>query len=131
MNYVPPFDRLKTFFEISCSTGELRFSLNHDGFVAFIRALLAGASVDSAWYLRKYPDVAKAVQEGHFSSAKHHFIENGYFEGRFPCEPAVDEAWYLAANPDVAENVRRGEIKSGLHHFIEDGYREGRLPSGC
>ena len=78
--------------------------------------------------MAKYPDVAQAIEDGQFNSAKHHFIENGYFEARFPCEPMVDEAWYLERYPDVAESVRRGDLDSALRHFVVDGHREGRLP---
>jgi hypothetical protein len=128
MKYVPPFDKVKELLEISTEKGELYIRATYDNFVVVVKLLLSGAYVDDAWYLQKYPDVARAIDDGQFDSAKHHFIENGYFEGRFPCEPAIDEGWYLKRYPDVAESVKRGDIPSALRHFVQDGYREGRLP---
>jgi hypothetical protein len=95
MKYVPPFETVKGLFQISSVKGELRVSATYDDFVAVIKLLLAGVHVDEEWYLSRYPDVAQAIEDGEFNSAKHHFVENGYFEARFPCEPMVDEAWYL------------------------------------
>lgn len=128
MKYVPPFDKVKELLEISTEKGELYIRATYDNFVVVVKLLLSGAYVDDCWYLQKYPDVARAIDDGQFDSAKHHFIENGYFEGRFPCEPAIDEGWYLKRYPDVAESVKRGDISSALRHFVQDGYREGRLP---
>jgi hypothetical protein len=130
MKYIPTFETVKGLFEISSVRGELRVSASYDDLVGLIKLMLAGAYVDEEWYLKKYPDVAQAIEKDQFNSAKHHFVEDGYFEARFPCEPMIDEAWYLQRYPDVAESVSRGEFASALRHFVEDGYREGRLPFG-
>ena len=61
---------------------------------------------------------------------EHHFVEDGYFEGRLPFPMKVDERWYMTQYPDVADSVRRGILQSAQAHFDEDGYREGRLPYG-
>ena len=63
-------------------------------------------------------------------SARQHFIDDGFFEGRRPFPMDVDERWCLQQYPDVAESVRTGVVGSGQQHFVEDGYREGRLPYG-
>jgi hypothetical protein len=128
MRYVAPFEKLKHSFQISTVRGEVQVSATYDEFVSAIKLILQAIEVDEAWYMQHYPDVASAISEGKFRSAKHHFIENGYFEGRLPYEPRIDETWYLKAYPDVAESVQRGEIPSALTHFIKDGYREGRRP---
>jgi hypothetical protein len=130
MRYLPPFDRLKEFLQISTVKGELRVAASYDDFVTMIKLLLSGSTVDEEWYLERYPDVADAINAGMFRSAKHHFVENGYFEGRFPTEPVVDEVWYLQRYPDVAQSVEQGHFSSALRHFIEDGYKEGRMPFG-
>lgn len=62
------------------------------------------------------------------ASARQHFLDDGYFEGRLPFPMPVDERWYLEHYPDVAESVRKGVVGSAEQHFAEDGYREGRLP---
>jgi hypothetical protein len=92
--------------------------------------MIVGIEVDEEWYLRTYEDIAKAVREGAIRSAQHHFVEDGYFEGRIPFPMRVDERWYMNQYPDVGDSVRRGELPSAQAHFDEDGYREGRLPFG-
>ena len=71
---------------------------------------------------------ADGIRAGTIKSAKEHFLDHGYFEGRAPYPLAVDETWYLATNPDVAEQVRLGKFESGQAHFNASGYRDGRLP---
>lgn len=128
MTYVPPFEKIKEFFSITTVKGEVFVTASYDSFIKSVQLLLASVAVDEAWYLRRYPDVAEAIRQGSVLSAQRHFIENGYFEGRFPAEPAVDEQWYLRQYPDVGESVSRGEFQSALRHFMQEGYREGRLP---
>jgi len=128
VKYVPPFDLIRRSVEISTVKGELRVNVSYEDFIRLLKMLVAGIEVDEEWYLRTYDDIAQAVTEGTISSAKQHFVDDGYFEGRMPFPVAVDERWYMQQNPDVAESVRRGIIESAQAHFQEDGYREGRMP---
>lgn len=128
MKYLPPFDLIRRSVEISTVKGELRASLSYDDFIKLIRMMIVGIPVDEDWYLKEYEDIAQAIRNGVVESARQHFVEDGYFEGRRPFPMAVDERWYLEQYPDVAESVRKGVVSSGEQHFIEDGYREGRLP---
>ena len=50
--------------------------------------------VDEAWYRQTYPDVDEAIRQGREVSAKSHFVEQGYHEGRKPVpdEPPTDAA---------------------------------------
>ena len=50
----------------------------------FIRQI----DVDEDGYRREYPDVAQAIERGEILSARDHFLEFGYFEGRNPTPPA-------------------------------------------
>jgi hypothetical protein len=68
------------------------------------------------------------VREGGVKSARQHFVDDGYFEGRRAFPVQVDEKWYTETYPDVAESIRQGAIPSAQAHFDGDGYREGRLP---
>lgn len=85
--------------------------------------------VDEAWYLALYPDVAAAIEAGHFRSGEHHYVVQGILERRLPRKPDFDEAWYLGAYPDVAAAVRDGHLASGYEHYIREGCRQGRKPS--
>lgn len=128
MRYLPPFDLIRRSVEISTVRGELRVSLSYESFINILRTLLSGVEVDEAWYLEQYEDIAEAVRAGNLASAKQHFLDDGFFEGRLPFPMPVDETWYLERYPDVAECVSKGVVNSGQQHFTEDGYREGRLP---
>ncbi len=128
MKYLPPFDLIRRMVEVATVRGELRVSLSYDDFIRIMRMMISGLEVDERWYLQEHEDIARAVASGAVASAKQHFVDDGYFEGRLPFPMPVDERWYLEHNPDVAESVRKGIVSSGQQHFAEDGYREGRLP---
>ncbi|QLH37905.1 MAG: hypothetical protein HWD60_01400 [Defluviicoccus sp.] len=129
MDIVASFSYLKKQLPISADNGQLSITMSYDEFMTVVKLLLRGVTVDEAWYLERYPDVADAVKAGVFKSARSHFIESGYFEDRWPAEPCVDESWYLENNEDVAEGVKSGTIKDALSHFVEHGYQEGRAPT--
>jgi hypothetical protein len=128
MKYVPPFDLIKQYVQISNVKGEVRVSASYEDFVTILKLMISSTEIDEEWYLRRYEDIAQAVRNGDIASAKRHFVDDGYFEGRIPAPLAVDGDWYLSEYPDVAESVRRGDFTSAQQHFAEDGYREGRLP---
>ena len=128
MDYLPPFEGIKAFLTFAAVNGELTVSTSYTQFTALIRILLRGIEVDEAWYLKQYPDVAEAIRGGAIISAKDHFMNDGYFEGRIPFPIPVDEAWYLEQNPGVAEHIASGELLSAQQHFDDNGYREGRKP---
>jgi hypothetical protein len=130
VKYLPPFDLIRRSVEISTIRGELRVNVSYEDFIRLLKKMIIGIEVDEEWYLRTYEDIAKAVREGIIKSAQHHFVEDGYFEGRVPFPMLVDERWYMTQYPDVGESVRRGDLPSAQSHFDEDGYREGRLPFG-
>lgn len=103
-------------------------TLSRDDLQWLLKELLRGIDVDEGWYRMAYPDVDEAIRQGMYKSAKHHFVENGYFEGRRPGQVIIDESWYLQANPDIAEGIASGEIGSCQEHFDRYGEAEGRLP---
>src|SRR3954454_17766884 len=84
LSYLPPFDVVKRSFELSTSKGQLMATASYENIIKMIRLLISAIDVDEVWYLDTYPDVAQAVRQGQISSAKEHFINNGYFEGRLP-----------------------------------------------
>jgi hypothetical protein len=126
---VPSFKLLKQRLSVVTVNGQLKVNNTYDEFLDIVRLLLRSVAFDEAWYLAEYPDIAEAVAAGEVKSARHHFIDSGYFEGRLPAPLEVDEAWYLAEYPDVAEGIERGELQSARQHFLEHGYEEGRSSS--
>jgi hypothetical protein len=126
--YIPPFELVKNIANITAVKGELRVTLSYEEFINVVKHLLIGVAVDEAWYLQRYEDIAKAIATGEIKSARQHFVEHGYIEGRLPGPVQVDEKWYLERYPDVAESVRKGVVPSAQAHFERDGYKEGRLP---
>jgi hypothetical protein len=128
VDYLPPFEVLKTFLNIRTLNGELTVSASYNQFTVMIRTLLEAVEVNEAWYLTQYPDVAEAIRNGQATTAKEHFLHNGYFEGRMPFPIMVDEGWYLEQNPGVAGHIASGELLSAQQHFNDNGYREGRKP---
>jgi hypothetical protein len=128
MNYIAPFETVRNLLTVSKSPRGKTVTGSYEHFLSALRLLLAGIDVDEDWYLAQNPDIAEAIVAGTTESAKRHFVEHGYFEGRLPFRIAVDERWYLLQNPDVAENVRKEVVVSGQRHFELNGYREGRLP---
>jgi hypothetical protein len=129
VRYLPPFERIKSQLRISqVRGGTVRVNATYEDLMRMIQVLLVGIDVDEAWYLQQNEDVVQGMREGKIRSAKEHFVDHGYFEGRAPFPMAVDESWYLATNADVAEQVRLGTFESGQAHFNQSGYHEGRLP---
>ena len=130
MKYLPPFELIRRSVEISTVRGELRVTVSYEDFVKTLKTLIQGIEVDEDWYVRTYEDIGEAIKQGIVQSARHHFVEDGYFEGRRPFAILVDERWYLRENPDVAESISTGIVPSAQEHFDKDGYTEGRLPFG-
>jgi hypothetical protein len=129
MSYVPPFNHFKRKMRVSAANGTQRVQMDYEDFLGFVKLLLRGVEVDEAWYLKQNPDVAEAIAKGSYRSGKHHFVEDGYFEGRVPYEFQVDEPWYTKTYPDVALGLKDGSLESAQKHFMSHGYIEGRLPS--
>jgi hypothetical protein len=128
VNYLAPFEALKSFLTISNVKGELMVSCSYENLIQMLRRLLSMVEVDEEWYLKRYPDIADAIEQGLVPSARAHFINDGFFEGRWPFPMQVDERYYLLQNAGVADFVRKGLLESGQQHFDENGYVEGRLP---
>lgn len=130
MNYLPPFELIRRSVDITTVRGELRVNIAYEDFVGLLRMLIRGIDVNEAWYVRTYEDIGKAIRDGVVRSARQHFVDDGYFEGRLPFPIMVDETYYLQQNPDVADSIQSGVVSSAQEHFEKDGYREGRLPFG-
>jgi hypothetical protein len=131
MKFVPhvmPFKRLIQDLGFDPIAIPDTISLKRDQFEKLIKILLRAIDIDEKWYRATYPDVDAAINKGTYKSAKHHFIADGYFEGRRPGKVFVDEDWYKQAYPDISEAVEFGEFASCQEHFDQFGEAEGRFP---
>jgi hypothetical protein len=128
VNYFPPFEVIRRSVDIQAVRGDLRVNMSYEDFVKLLKLMISGIDVDEDWYARAYDDIGQAIRAGSIRSARQHFVNDGYFEGRLPAPIRVDEAWYLRRYPDVAEGIRKGILTSAQEHFDMDGYKEGRLP---
>ena len=130
--FVPSAESLLTALNASKSSldGSGRIEVPAKLLKLLLQIALASTDFDEEDYLKKNPDVAKAIERGEIESARVHYIGFGYFEGRQGAGPEVDEKWYLQKYPDVATAVRDRKISSAKDHFHAAGAGEGRSPNG-
>jgi hypothetical protein len=126
--YIMPYKRAMRELGLDPLAVPDTISLSRENLTWLFKILLRGVDVDEEWYRSAYPDVDAAIKGGAYKSAKHHFVENGYFEGRRPGKVVVNQDWYKQAYPDIADGVEFGEINSCQEHFDQHGEAEGRLP---
>ena len=93
-----------------------------------IKSVRHRLTFDASWYLKVYPDVRKAIEDGLFKNAFDHYSQFGLAEGRLAAEPDFDEEWYLRVYGDVCDALNRREFNSAFEHFIQVGCQEGRKP---
>lgn len=94
-------------------------------------------------YKRKYPEIAKLIENGMFRTAYGHWRYIGKYEGRsYTCasedhplfkidliDPQAcpeGEAIYLKLYADVREKVKKGVYSTGHEHWVSSGAKEGR-----
>ena len=94
-----------------------------------LQAVVARAPFSSDFYLNTYPDIADAHAAGDIPDLHRHYVESGFFEGRFGSPPTVDEAFYTTYYKDVGQAVTRGDIASATEHYLRQGSAEGRIPN--
>lgn len=113
-------DRLNSRSKVAIDTRLLR---------TLLQCLARQLPFDAAFYLANNPDIASAHAAGQIADLHEHFVEAGFFEGRFAAAPAVDEPFYAAAYKDIGAAIKRGELVSGAEHYMRSGAAEGRIPS--
>lgn len=91
-----------------------------------LHLIAAALPFDDDFYREQYPDVDEAVKSGEVPSARTHFIQEGYLEGRLAVKPEVDERFYVDTYPDVAVAIQNQQIVSAYEHYIRYGHNEGR-----
>jgi hypothetical protein len=128
--YVPHVDLLLQALRVNRERLNSRSKIAIDARLlkALLTAIVARGPFSEAFYKQTYPDIAEAHASGAIPDLHQHFIESGYFEGRFGAPPEVDEAFYTSTYKDVGQAVLRGDIASGTEHYLRSGAAEGRLP---
>ena len=129
--YVPPhFGRFRQSAKVyGWEQGHETLTISRSGFLTLMQELLAFADFDEAWYLTTYEDVADAVSQKKIASARDHYLQYGYFEGRVPTAKGFDAAYYAKQHADVVKALKGSDPKQLLRHFIDFGYAEGRQGS--
>jgi hypothetical protein len=83
---------------------------------------------NTTYYLKLYPWLVPAIQDGAITSAYQHFIDFGQYEGLSPMlyfNPQV----YDADNTDISAYVTGQPFTSDFEHFLEYGQFESRIAS--
>ncbi len=96
-----------------------------------LRTIVAHMPFSAEFYALTYPDIAAAHANGDITDLHRHFIDSGFFEGRFGAPPPVDEPYYVALYRDVATAIQRGDVESGMEHYMRSGASEGRVPNAA
>lgn len=113
-------DRLNSRSKVAIDTRLLR---------TLLQCLARQLPFDPIFYQENNPDIATAHAAGQITDLHQHFIESGFFEGRFGAPPPVDEPFYATSYKDIGDAIRRGDIVSGADHYMRSGAAEGRIPS--
>ncbi len=109
--------------------GRLRVDIAPDDFLALIGNILIGVPVDDPWYRVTYPEAAKEIDNGTYSSAAEHYVEQGFFDGCLPFDITVDDEWYISHYAHVKKGLDLGVASSARDHFMRLGYHEGCRPA--
>ncbi len=103
-------------------------AVEKDYWIEFFGLRIANVEIDEVWYLDRYPDVAKAIEDKILKSATEHYCHSGYFEHRMPYYISVDPSWYVEQYPDVRDAIQNKVFASAQAHFELIGFKEGRHP---
>src|SRR5262245_17834765 len=82
--YILPYKSAMKTIGINSTMMPSTVQITQEQLIELVKGLLRGVVVDEAWYRMNYQDVDAAIRAGAYKSAKQHFVENGYFEGRRP-----------------------------------------------
>jgi GT2 family glycosyltransferase len=91
---------------------------------------LFAALFDPAWYLGRYPDAVRALDENQNLTPLDHYLREGLADGRI-ATPFFDAEWYLSAYPDVRRIVTNApsRYRRAIEHYLTIGCHESRDPN--
>ncbi len=85
---------------------------------------------DPAWYLKRYPDVARSIDAKIWKCALHHYLCNDRPTEFDPLE-SFSESWYLRRDPGLRNVIEARGFHNGYMHFLRFGAKELRPPSAA
>ena len=123
------------FYRAQLDQAEIAEVDAHGPFPHYLRRVATGGPeprtsryFDPAWYLRRYPAVAEAIEAGRWSCALHHYLCNDT-PSAFDPLPEFSETYYLGRYKDIAAVVEAKDRRSGFDHFLSHGVLELRSPT--
>lgn len=83
---------------------------------------------DPAWYVKRYPEIARGIETGQWKCALHHYLCN---ESPTAFDPlaSFSESWYLNRDPGLLEHIEARSFRNGYMHFLRFGAKELRPPT--
>jgi O-antigen biosynthesis protein len=83
---------------------------------------------DPAWYLKRYPEVARDIAANRWKCALHHYLCN---ESPAAFDPlaSFSESWYLQRDPGLLDVIAARSYRNGYMHFLRFGAKELRSPT--
>lgn len=129
--YIPHIDLLLQALRVNRDrlNSKSKIAIDAKLLKTLIQTMVANAPFSEEFYRQNYPDLAAANQSGQIPDLQQHFIETGFFEGRFGAPPPLDEAYYTSTYKDVGQAVLKGDVASGMEHYLRSGAAEGRVPN--
>jgi hypothetical protein len=104
--------------QVTVASSFLRFLFNE---------LARGMPFDATYYAAANPDVEAARLAGDVASLHEHFVAQGYFERRAPCDLPFDPFYYATHYDDLSRAFDPRDA-AGLHrHYTGHGWQEGRV----
>jgi hypothetical protein len=78
----PAFDTVAKALGVDARSKVIPAQVSWRAVTQMLQLYLAHYPVDEDWYRREYPDVDLAIRSGKMPSARAHFVQHGFFEGR-------------------------------------------------
>lgn len=129
--YVPHIDLLLQALRVNRDrlSSKSKIAIDAKLLKMLLQTMVANAPFSEPFYKESYPDLAAAQSAGQIPDLRQHFVETGFFEGRFGSPPPVDEGYYTSTYKDVGQAVLKGDVVSGTEHYLRSGAAEGRVPN--
>ncbi|MEO0818762.1 MAG: hypothetical protein AAFX86_15850 [Pseudomonadota bacterium] len=109
------------------ASSKKKISMSREDLLGIFSSIAEAYPFDEDFYLEAYPDVKNAIEAGAAPSARDHYINSGFIEGRVGSPELFNAEVYRQNNPDVASAFEPGDDEALLQHYVHLGCREGRV----